>query len=89
MKFQCLRCGRGTVRSTYVTETFLIQEQTVLVKGIPVGLCPRCGERYFQPRVRERVRRLAEDAPGPIVLYTNEYAPPGGGTIQPTKQQTC
>lgn len=88
MKFQCSRCGRGTVRSTYVTESLDVNGHTVVVKGIPVGLCPHCGQRYYKPRVKERVQRLAEEANSPTILFTNEFAPPGGGTVQPTGQPT-
>jgi YgiT-type zinc finger domain-containing protein len=76
--FPCDECGRGTVRPTYVTERIELSGQMYLVKGVPVGLCPRCGKKYLEPRVIERVKSLAAQSNGPrSILYTNEHAIPG------------
>jgi len=76
--FPCSECGRGTVRQTYVTEQVELDGRTVIVKGVPVGLCPRCGKKYLDPHVIERVRELAAEANGRrSILYTNEHAIPG------------
>ncbi len=48
------------------------------VKGVPVGLCPRCGKKYIEPHVKERMQALVAEAGGErSVLYTNEHAIPG------------
>jgi len=76
--FPCEYCGRGTVRSTYVTEVIELNGRRVLVKGVPIGLCPKCGHRYYDEHVMNRARELASRARGKrTVLYTNEYAIPG------------
>jgi YgiT-type zinc finger domain-containing protein len=76
--FPCDDCGRGTVRPTYVTERVQLNGRTVAVKGVPVGLCPRCGKKFCDTHVAERVLQLAELANGRrSILYTNEHAMPG------------
>ena len=76
--FLCQECGRGTVRSTYVTEVIDCDGHRIAVKGVPVGLCPRCGQKYFDHHVADRVRSLASCAASRrTVLYTNEHAIPG------------
>ncbi len=76
--FPCTECGRGTVRPTYITEHVQLDKHRVTVKGVPVGLCPRCGKKYLDTHVMERVKELAVEANGRrSILYTNEHAIPG------------
>ena len=76
--FACGECGRGTVRPTYVTERIEVNGSLFVIKGVPVGLCPRCGKKYLDDHVLERVQELAAGANGRrSILYTNEHAIPG------------
>lgn len=76
--FLCNECGRGTVRQTYITQNVEEGGHKVLVKGVPIGLCPRCGKKYFHEHVVARVNELASNCGSETeILYTNEYATPG------------
>ena len=86
--FPCGECGRGTVRPTYVTEIVELNGRRVSVKGVPVGLCPRCGKKYLDPHVCDRVRTLATDAGNRrFLLYTNEHAIPGVPDAGPDEEE--
>ncbi len=87
--FLCTECNRGTVRSTYITQEVCLEEKSVLVKGVPVALCPYCGKKYYEDHVLERVNEIAQEAKRKkSVLYTNEFAIPGDPDASPENQKT-
>ncbi len=86
--FICPECHRGTVRPTYVTEAVDHGGRRVVVKGVPVGLCPRCGQKYFENHVADRVKELAScSTTRRTVLYTNEHAVPGMPDASPDEEE--
>ena len=60
MKFdRCETCG-GTVRTRRVTVDLRRGERLVVFYGVPVGICTKCGERYYAGPVMEKLDELAE-----------------------------
>jgi len=54
----CPVCRAGESREERVDEVFRIDGQYVLVGGIPVVVCVRCGEQAFSRETTERVRAM-------------------------------
>lgn len=78
--YPCVECGRGTVRPTYITHIVQQEKGNLHIKGVPVGLCPRCGQQYYNNKVLARIGELTLQANKNRIrnlLYTNEYALPG------------
>ncbi|MFH0983376.1 MAG: YgiT-type zinc finger protein [Planctomycetota bacterium] len=60
MKFDaCENCG-GPVRERRVTVDLRRGERLYVFYGVPVGVCTKCGERYYPGVVLERLDELAE-----------------------------
>ena len=60
MKFDaCEICG-GPVRERRVTVDLRRGERLCVFYRVPVGLCAKCGERYYPGPVLERLDELAE-----------------------------
>ena len=57
----CVVCDATESREELVDEVFCIEEQYVLVGGIPAEVCVRCGEQSFSRETAERVRMLVRD----------------------------
>ena len=58
----CALCRHGNTRLGEVTVTFQREGTTVILKGVPAGVCDNCGESYLAERVTEKVLARAEDA---------------------------
>lgn len=59
MKFDdCEYCG-GRVRNREVTVDLRRGEKLYVFHNVPVGVCSRCGERYYPGPVLERLDELA------------------------------
>jgi YgiT-type zinc finger domain-containing protein len=55
--FSCEHCG-GTVRERRVDREAMRHKGTfIILEDVPVGVCDRCGARYFDASI---LRRLAE-----------------------------
>ena len=55
MKFDaCEQCG-GPVRSKRVTVDLRRKDRLCVFHNVPVGVCTRCGERYYPGRVLEQL----------------------------------
>lgn len=60
MKFEaCEYCG-GSVKARKVTVDVRRGEQLCIFRNVPVGVCSRCGERYYPGRVLEELDELAQ-----------------------------
>jgi YgiT-type zinc finger domain-containing protein len=60
MKFdKCERCG-GVVWPRKVTVDLRRGDRLCVFKNVPVGVCGKCGERYFPGRVLEQLDEIAE-----------------------------
>jgi YgiT-type zinc finger domain-containing protein len=60
MKYdKCDVCG-GRVRGRKVTVDLRRGERHHVVYNVPIGVCTKCGERYYPGPVLERLDELAE-----------------------------
>jgi YgiT-type zinc finger domain-containing protein len=55
---RCESCG-GVVRARKLTVDLRRGEKLYVVYNVPVGVCTRCGERYYPGLVLERLDELA------------------------------
>jgi YgiT-type zinc finger domain-containing protein len=55
----CEYCD-GRVLSTRSTERFTVRGTVLVIDNCPVGLCPKCGEKYYSAQVLRRVESLAK-----------------------------
>lgn len=59
MKFDpCEYCG-GTVRTRRVTVDLRRKDRLCIFRNVPVGVCSKCGERYYLGRVLEQLDEIA------------------------------
>lgn len=58
--YKCEYC-EGTVRERYVKkEVFKHKTSFVMLEDVPVGICNRCGYRYYHSTILKRVEEIAE-----------------------------
>ncbi len=58
--YKCEYCG-GTVRERLVKkEVFKHKIGFVMLEDVPVGICDRCGYRYYHSTILRRVEEIAE-----------------------------
>lgn len=55
---KCDYCG-GTVREKRVTVDLRVKGKLFVFDNVPVGVCQKCGERYYRGPVLERLEELA------------------------------
>ena len=55
----CEYCD-GVVHEQRVTDDCRNGDQLVIDEDVPVGVCNRCGERYYAAAVMERLERIAK-----------------------------
>lgn len=55
---KCEYCG-GSVREKRVTIDLRVKGKLHIFENVPVGVCRKCGERYYRGRVLERLGELA------------------------------
>ena len=56
--FTCAVCHANEGRDELVDEVLRVDEQYVLVGGIPAVVCARCGEEAFSRETTEKVRLM-------------------------------
>ena len=54
----CEYCS-GTVRERRVRDDYWRGDLLLIIENVPVGICDRCGERYYSATVLEKLDRLA------------------------------
>ena len=60
MRFdRCEYCG-GTVRERTITVDLRRGDQLTIFQNVPVGVCSKCGERYYPGRTLEALDDLAQ-----------------------------
>jgi YgiT-type zinc finger domain-containing protein len=78
---KCDVCGTPIVEKT-IRQDFWIKDKLIVIRKIPAGVCPRCGEKVVNAQVGEHVAKLLNDKkridkaptiPVPLVKY--EEAP--------------
>nr|VFJ46488.1 MAG: YgiT-type zinc finger domain-containing protein [Candidatus Kentron sp. DK] len=54
---RCEICGGIGLRHEEVEEVFHVDGRYILVERIPATVCPRCGEKTFDAKTAEAIRR--------------------------------
>lgn len=55
---KCAYCG-GNLREKRVTVDMRFKGKLFVFDNVPVGVCQKCGERYYRGSVLERLEELA------------------------------
>jgi YgiT-type zinc finger domain-containing protein len=64
--FVCEHCG-GAVRERRVDQEALRHKgQFVILEDVPVGICDKCGARYFDASILRRVAEIGRSAIPPL-----------------------
>ncbi|MEW6366408.1 MAG: YgiT-type zinc finger protein [Acidobacteriota bacterium] len=51
----------GEIEKRVVRTRFHYEKQTIYVDGVPVWMCPRCGEHYYDAAVYKRLEEIARN----------------------------
>ena len=59
--------GKCEICSTYLEESniqqdFWIKKKLIVIKNVPAGVCPRCGEKVVNAEVGEHIAELLKDS---------------------------
>lgn len=77
-EFTCEHCD-GTVRERRVEREALRHKGTfVILEDVPIGVCNKCGARYFDASVLRRVAEIGRGtipAPRTVEVPVDRYAP--------------
>jgi len=72
----CDCCGKTGVMRKRITRSFGKGDRVVVIDGIPLHVCPHCGESYFTADTLQEVERLRMHRAGltarsmaPVVAY--------------------
>ena len=60
MKFDACEYCNGTVRTRRITVDLRRGSSLFVFNNFPVGVCSKCGERYYPGTVLERLDEIAE-----------------------------
>lgn len=55
---KCDVCGHTSFHTKRTEEVFHIEENLVMVEGIPARVCDRCGDATFDRDTTESIRRM-------------------------------
>ena len=64
--YECAVCGYKQGRTDLIDEVFKVDNEYVLVEGIPAEVCVRCGEQSFSLETAEHVRRAVAGGMQPL-----------------------
>ncbi|MBI4195040.1 MAG: type II toxin-antitoxin system MqsA family antitoxin [Betaproteobacteria bacterium] len=80
-KRRCASCGRAGPQLRRVTRSFGSGKTLLVIEGIPMWSCPRCGESYFTAETMHEIERIktlrksvAEKRPVAVAAYEIEGA---------------
>ena len=77
MRFGACQYCAGRVRGRKVTVDLRRGERLFVFRNVPVGVCSKCGERYYPGRTLEHLDEIAEhglDGSKTIRVPTFDYA---------------
>jgi len=60
MKFDACEHCQGSVRTRRVTVDLRRGSRLIVFDNVPIGVCTKCGERYYPGTVLERLDEIAE-----------------------------
>ena len=72
----CEYCG-GSVRPRRATVDLRQAERLCIFRNVPIGVCSKCGERYYPGRVLEELNEIAQhglDGAQTVRVPTLDYA---------------
>ena len=76
--YSCEHCG-GTVRERRVEREALRHKGSfVILENVPVGVCEKCGARYFDASILRRVAEIGRGTAPPlrtVEVPVDRYAP--------------
>ena len=73
--YQCEHCD-GTVRERIVErEAFKHRDGFVILTSVPVGVCDKCGYRYYHSTLLRRVEKIAAKMESPARMEQVPVAP--------------
>lgn len=76
--FTCEHC-EGTVRERRVEREALRHKKNfVILENVPIGVCDKCGARYFDSSILRRVAEIGRGttpARGTIEIPVDQYTP--------------
>ena len=58
---ECEICD-APMQEKRINQDFWIQEKLIVVKDVPAGVCPRCGEKVVKADVGRWILKLLEDS---------------------------
>jgi HTH-type transcriptional regulator/antitoxin MqsA len=59
--FTCHICGSHELEKSFISETFEIRGETVLVERIPAIVCTQCDEVIFDLQTGDQIRAILHD----------------------------
>ncbi len=59
---KCVICRQAETRAGKATVTLERGSSTLVVKGVPAGVCPNCGEEYVDEKIAAELLKTAEEA---------------------------
>ena len=76
--FSCEHCD-GTVRERHVArEAFRHKANFIILEDVPIGICDKCGARYFDASILRRVAQIGRGitpAGRTLEVPIDQYAP--------------
>ena len=57
-KAVCAACGQAPPQLRRVTRSFGTGRTLLVIEGIPMWSCPRCGESYFTAQTMHEIQRI-------------------------------
>lgn len=73
--YRCEHCD-GTVRERIVErEAFKYRDGFVILENVPVGVCDKCGYRYYHSTLLHRVEKIAARKESPERMEQVPVAP--------------
>ena len=76
----CAACDRGAPQLRRVTRSFGAGHTLLVIEGIPMWSCPRCGESYFTAQTMheiERIKTLRKSVAENRIVAVAEFEVPG------------
>jgi YgiT-type zinc finger domain-containing protein len=59
---RCVICKTGDVRPGFTSFTVERGSMTLVLKGVPAGVCSQCGEGYFDEATTRQIEEIAQKA---------------------------
>lgn len=66
---RCTFCG-GNVEERKVTFSYETPDKFLLVENVPAGVCTKCGERTYSPKVADELLRFVKAEARPTKTIT-------------------